>query len=356
MLETNSHKVFSSVEGINQQDFDKIQLLQGAFPYQVGLQQRIPGKIISREVSGSVGSIFVFYNVFGRHYILTDYGTIEITETILPPITLPALPPSNTSWFDTFSGYDVGLVSRIWAAGVWAIGIGICETLIQGIIDPFLVYDTIKGNSDIPTNLQPKAGPNGVTIPNTTPTSHPITASGATSKVYSGSNIISTDDLPYPSSNYPSDNSGWLPGGHGDLPFLPHPYDYAPLDTRFFSSAESGFANSYYNNSGGVNERQNSSGYYSDNFINLSDFTANDGDIITLYGTRTTQTDRFGSTVTENVEIVLGIYPELPERFTVVTNMGPKISADISSPPGSNRLNVASRSLTYTGYNVYPFA
>lgn len=357
MLQTNGSKPTLAIGGINQQDFKEIQLVAGTFPYQKGLQKRIPGKSLISINPNGVGSIYVFYLVYGRHYNLIDFGTsISITETPLNPITLPALPGIADTWFDNFAGYSDDLVSRLWGAGMWATGIGVCETLIEGVIDPFLVFATISPGRENPIpSLQPIPGPTGASIPNTTPASFPIGSPDPTqSKVFIGETIVGPNLFPFPSANYPIDNSGWLPGGAGDMPFLTHPAIYDPLNTSFFSAQEFAKAQSFYNGSSQVQEFQQSNGWYSDNLVDPSVFTANDGDIVTLTGTQSIQTDRFGTMATSDVEVVLGIYPLLPERFTVNINLGPKISDDISSPPGSNRLNLSKKTLTYTGYNVYP--
>jgi hypothetical protein len=141
-----------AVAGIDQQDFDAIQLVSGAFPSLTGLQQRIPGKTLDRVYPSPVGSIYVFYNVYGRPFRSVDFqdGTIEIEETPLPVWRIPALSPVATSWFDDFFGYTLGTVARLWGAGIWDGGIGVCETIIEGLIDPFLVYATITGENPIP--------------------------------------------------------------------------------------------------------------------------------------------------------------------------------------------------------------
>lgn len=359
MLRTNGSKPTLAIGGINQQDFKEIQLVQGTYPYQKGLQQRIPGKTLIQQQPGAVGigSIYVFYLVLGRHYKLIDYGTnISIVETPLNPITLPALPPQGNTWFDNFASYDIASVSRIWAAGVWAIGIGICETLIEGIIDPFLVFASIApGRANPIPSLQPQPGPSGTSIPATTPANFPVgSPSTATSQVLQGEIIIGPNTFPFPNASYPIDNSGWLPGGAGDMPFLPHPYIYDPLNLSFFSAQEFSEGHSFYNSSSEVEQFQQSNGWYSDNLIDQSDFTANLGDVITIVGTQSIQIDRFGNMSTYGVEQVLGVFPNIPTRLTVRVNLGPKISDDISTPPGSNRINLAKKTLTYSSYNVYP--
>lgn len=132
------------LEGIDQQDFDKFQLVAGCFPYQIGLQARLPGKVIERVSFSPVGSIYVFYMVLGRFYTFVQYSNDgSITELEIPPWTLPGLPPPDDLWYDDFTGYEVGLISRLWGGGIWAIGIGVCETIIGGWIDPFSVAGTV---------------------------------------------------------------------------------------------------------------------------------------------------------------------------------------------------------------------
>lgn len=169
MLRTNSEKVLF-LEGIDQQDFTQLQLVQGSYPFQVGLQKRIPGKSITQIYAGPVGSIYVFYQVFGRFYTLIDFGNILIEEVEIPTITLPGLPPAAVEWFDNFDGYTLGLISRLWGAGAWLIGVGVCETIIEGYIDPYRVLGTVEGyQEDIPTEQRPVPEP-----PADTPTVPPL--------------------------------------------------------------------------------------------------------------------------------------------------------------------------------------
>lgn len=156
MQATNNADVTPAIAGIDQQDFKEIQLLQGAYPYQKGLQQRIPGKTLQSQYGFAIGGIEVFYNVYGRSFILSEYdGSIQINPITFNPITLPALPPWGNTWFDDFSGYSPdGLISNIWGAGNWDISPGICQTIIDGYFDPFQVYSTVY--SAFPSELQPK--------------------------------------------------------------------------------------------------------------------------------------------------------------------------------------------------------
>lgn len=160
MLATNGDASLA-LGGLDQQDFRAIELIAGMYPYQLGIQKRIPGKTLQRVVAGPVGSLYVFYSVYGRSYTLTDFGSLQIDEILVPPIVLPALPPVGTTWFDSFGSYSpTGLISKLWAGGDWATGVGVCETIISGIIDAFLVYDTIAPGRENPnTTLRPIAMP-----------------------------------------------------------------------------------------------------------------------------------------------------------------------------------------------------
>ncbi len=148
MLATKG-KTTPALSGIDQQDFDKIQVVEGCYPFQIGLQKRIPGKSFISKSDFPIGGIFAFYMVYGRPYILIDNDTnLHIQETPIPNWNNPAIKPLGNSWIDTFSGYSPGgLISRLWAAGAWANGVGVCETIIQGWIDPFLVYAKINTNA-----------------------------------------------------------------------------------------------------------------------------------------------------------------------------------------------------------------
>jgi hypothetical protein len=164
MLESKGQTTLAFA-GINQQDFKQLQLVSGGYPALIGLHQRFPGKTLQEVENGPVSAIYVFYNTYGRNYMLTDFGgTIQITPVTPPTITIPALPPNNAIWFDDFSGYSPdGLISNLWGAGIWPNSVGICETIIQGIIDPFKIFASVPvgGISNTPS-LQP--------VPVSTPT------------------------------------------------------------------------------------------------------------------------------------------------------------------------------------------
>jgi len=157
MLRTSA-KPEQVIKGVDQQDFAEIQVLANCFPYRQGAQKRVPGKILEQKLSSPIFGIHTFYMVYGRRFNITDYGTdLEIIEELIPPIVLPALPPSTTSWFDSFSSYSpVGLISRLWGAGNWLTYVGICESLIYGVIDPFLVSDSVAA---IPVEDVPRTVP-----------------------------------------------------------------------------------------------------------------------------------------------------------------------------------------------------
>lgn len=143
MLETKGQTT-PTLKGIDQQDFSKIQLLNGAFPYKVGLQQRIPGKTLIEQQPLGIAGIGVMYNVYGRFYNVINFGdTITITQVTTPPFKQPTLPPDSNLWYDDFSGYSDGLISLIWGAGIWPNTFGICQTIIDGILDPFAIFATI---------------------------------------------------------------------------------------------------------------------------------------------------------------------------------------------------------------------
>lgn len=172
MLETSKAGIIPAIAGINQQDFDEIQLLSGMYPYQKGLQKRIPGKSLQKVYPSPVGSIFVFYNVYGRPYTSIDFGSsISIEPITIPPITLPALPPTGNSWYDDFSGYTpVGLISLLWGAGNWNDTVGVCQTIIDGWFDPFLVYPNVyAGGISKDPSKQPQPLPTPPVDPETTP-------------------------------------------------------------------------------------------------------------------------------------------------------------------------------------------
>ncbi len=166
----------SFLDGTNQQDFEQIQLVSGAFPYQVGLQQRFPGKNLLAVFDGPIGNIFPFYNVYGRPYNLVDTnGRFIITPVPLNSITIPALATTGNRWFDSFGTYSpTGLIQLLWGEGAWpGDGIGVCQSIIEGFIDPFLIYAAIDVHS-IPDFL-PSVVP-GSSIPATPDSTSPAFA------------------------------------------------------------------------------------------------------------------------------------------------------------------------------------
>lgn len=165
MIETKGNSLLA-ISGIDQQDIEQVQLVQGAFPFQVGLQQRIPGKTLLLEKTSPIGSIYVFYMVHGRFYTIVDYGTIEIIPTPIPHITLPGLPPTLDMWFDAFD-YDPGTISRIWGGGLWDSNPGVCESLIHGVFDPYRTGGTPPpgGPAVLPPPVEPPGPPGGEGVP-----------------------------------------------------------------------------------------------------------------------------------------------------------------------------------------------
>jgi len=177
MLVTTELTTDRVLRGVDQQDFEQLQVVQGTFPYQAGLQKRLPGKSLLQEIGGPVGSIYVFYNVYGRNYTLEDFGTLQITEVGIPPFTLPIPPPVAYSWFDDFESYADDLVSKYWAGGEWLHYVGICEITYYGFIDPYIATNfglnpsiellprvSPYSNSDVtrnavPSNVNSQKGP-----------------------------------------------------------------------------------------------------------------------------------------------------------------------------------------------------
>lgn len=153
------------VKGFNQQDFEELQLVKGTYPYQAGLQQRLPGKSLLRVLEGPIGSIYVFYMVYGRHFTFIDYGAIEIEEVDIPPFIPPGIPPVSLMWFDNFESYVDDIIQKFWGEGAWASYVGVCQTLIEGFIDPFQVYDSV-----IPLPIDSNRLPRGAGLVETEPT------------------------------------------------------------------------------------------------------------------------------------------------------------------------------------------
>lgn len=210
MLATDSNgKPTLAINGINQQDFTEIQLAKGSYPYQKGLQKRLPGKTLEQQFSSSVGSIYVFYLVFGRHYNLIDVsGTLTFVPVPVAPITVPALPPTGNTWFDDFSGYTPdGLISFLWGGGAWATTTGICQSIIDGIIDPFLVYATIPGTSPI---VLGSSIPSVVPTPDPSPETTPADP-GSPGYLYPPGHLPQIITENQPGTLWPSESSEELP-------------------------------------------------------------------------------------------------------------------------------------------------
>lgn len=348
-MEATKGKPILALGGIDQQNFNSIQLVQGAFPYQIGLQKRIPGKSLIRVVPGEVGSIYTFYNVHGRFFSLVDFGTLQIDEIVTPPIIIPPLPPESAEWLESFSTYDpVGLISRLWGGGQWSIGIGVCESIIQGVIDPFLGFAALPpGTGGFPGDGGGGPGPGG---PAPGGPGVPYGLGTPTKRVFYGLAAPPDTEETIPIGDI-------TPATFAFFGFIPHPYIYDPVSgLPAFSANEIASTHVFYNSGGNIQKGQTSSGYYTENAINLSHVVASEGDLITLFGKERTIIDRFGSFTERDVEVLLGIFPHIPATYTVITSLGPMSTADVSSPPGSNFIYSAGKGLTYTGFNVYPHA
>lgn len=157
MIRTEGNKVLA-LDGVDQQDFEKLQEVAGCYPNLIGLQQRLPGKTIEQFLDGPILDIAVFYLYYGRPFRMINWGgTIEITKIPLVPWSIPVAPNTTNIWMEPFTDYEpVGLISRLWGAGIWLTGIGVCETLIEGYIDPFKVFAEIKSGepTDVPTVVE----------------------------------------------------------------------------------------------------------------------------------------------------------------------------------------------------------
>lgn len=139
MLQTSGN-VIKGLAGMDQQRLEPLQLIQGTYPFQKGLQARLPGKLIQRILDGPIGGIYVFYYVLGRPYLLVDYGNLIIIPAGPDLTGIPPLSPVGIEWFDDFSGFDDGLISRIWGGGYGTPFPGICETILAGGVDDFEFY------------------------------------------------------------------------------------------------------------------------------------------------------------------------------------------------------------------------
>lgn len=266
MLETAGTSL-KGIRGMEQQDFDGIEILQGMFPYQQGMQQRFPGKTLQDTKPFPIGSIYVFYLVYGRFYNLTNFGTnTEIEEVNIPPITLPALPPFGNTWFDDFSGYDVGTISRLWGAGPWAIGIGVCETIIEGMIDPYLALDSgFNYLQQIPTEQQPIPAP-PVDTPPTTPIlppsgpQNPTECADLPDQDYI--NLVFGTVITAMQREGGAADTGEVASGEFDPPppYIPHPYDN---EAGSGVQAQENAIRQHYNNGFAWVTRSRSSGYRS---------------------------------------------------------------------------------------------
>ncbi len=273
MQETNGASQLA-LRGVDQQDFNELERVAGTYPYQSGLQQRIPGKSIVQIYDGEIGSIFVFYMVFGRTYTLIDFGSLVITETEVPPITLPALPPVSFRWYDTFGTYLVDTISRLWGGGLWLVGVGVCESIIEGTIDYFLAFGSGPYPTSPPVDQQPIPAPD-VDTPPVSPIIPPT-----------GPQVPGDCDDLLPDQNYQVltiatyitsmqrkggdyDSGETFPQTLPQPPYHAHPYNDLPGGD--LTADESSIRQSYYN--GFVNvSRSRSSGYYTVVHYNFNDY------------------------------------------------------------------------------------
>lgn len=345
MLETNGNSQLA-LRGTDLQDFNEFQRVSGTYPYQEGLQRRIPGKTIIQIYNGEIGSIFVFYMVFGRTYTIIDFGSLEITEIVTPPITIPALPPTSSRWYDDFSSYLVDTISRLWGAGIWLVGIGVCETIIEGTIDYFLVDDNVFYQS-IATGLQPIPAP-----PNDLPPVSPILPPVGPQ--------IPNECSQLPNQNYQvldtgiyitslqrkggSADTGEIASGEFDPPppAIPHPYN----DTAGSGfSAQENIIRQHYNNGFAWVTRSRSSGYLTqiDYDFNVTDFP--DDTTFFLVGTKSLS-DGTG-----------GLFPNLTTTCAMLqlATVGERAaSVQISVPLGIDTDAIANEGLlSYTELRAY---
>lgn len=339
-----------AIGGTNQQDFQQIQLIAGTYPYQIGLQKRVPGKKVDRVLSGPIGSIYVFYMAYGRTYTLTDFGSLQIDPIDNPNNDFPGLPPTTTSWFDNFADYEDDLIAKYWGAGAWETGIGVCESLLLGFMDAYRVADTV---TPIPNEFVPRPGPSDIEVPNTTPTNFPIDSAYTGSTTAVGSPDIATDAHvvtgffpPFlPSYSAYMDATARIQ--------IPHPYTLLDPAMKRFKSIEQRFSSVAWTGEGGaMNDYQESYGYYTDNRIIPGEFVANVGDVIVIKGTYTYQTGgTYASPVytSDPIIFILGVYPDIPEYLNVAAPL-----ASIVRWSGTTEDGSAIAILEYTSYDVYP--
>lgn len=121
MLETDRAQIIQSIRGINDQldqtDPQNVVNLRGAYPALIGLQERVPGKTRTGEYAYPVNGVAVFYNVYGRRYLLWEGLNLTI-DGVSWDLSLSWRPPVVEDGYDPLSDYLDGAIGKL-ILGEW---------------------------------------------------------------------------------------------------------------------------------------------------------------------------------------------------------------------------------------------
>ena len=125
MLETDRAQIIQDIRGINERldlvDPSNVALLKGTYPEKIGLQSRVPGKTMFKKFTYPVNGIAVFYNTYGRRYLLWEGLDLTIEEVEWEPLTISWTPPWFADKYDDFEEYLEAPISSM-LLGFWPSG------------------------------------------------------------------------------------------------------------------------------------------------------------------------------------------------------------------------------------------
>ena len=124
MLETDRAQIIQDIRGINEQldliDPTNVAVLKGTYPEKIGLQSRVPGKTLFKKFDYPVTGIAVFYNTYGRRYLLWEGLNLTIEE-VAWDFDFSWTPPWFPDKYDDFEDYLEAPISLMYL-GFWPSG------------------------------------------------------------------------------------------------------------------------------------------------------------------------------------------------------------------------------------------
>ena len=125
MLETDRAQIIQDIRGINEQldlvDPANIAVLKGTYPEKIGMQSRVPGKTLYQKFAYPINGIAVFYNVYGRRYMLWEGLNLSIEEVEWESLNVTWTPPWFPDKYDDFEEY-LELPIELMYLGFWPSG------------------------------------------------------------------------------------------------------------------------------------------------------------------------------------------------------------------------------------------